>query len=214
MSRLSGVPYGMNIARIIGRSFAVALVASVIRAEDSMNAQAQPSAGTETATFAGGCFWCVEAIFQSLDGIVKITPGYTGGHVKNPSYEQICSGGTGHAEAIRIEYDPSKVSFEELLDLFWQAHDPTQLNRQGSDIGTQYRSAIFYRGEAQKKSAEESIRKLAASGTYSGKIVTTLEPAGDFYEAEDYHRNYYRKNSDAPYCVFVIRPKMKKLGIE
>ena len=204
----------MNTARIIGRSLFIALIASVIRAEDAMNAQAQPLVGTETATFAGGCFWCGEAIFQSLDGVTKITPGYTGGHVKDPSYDQVCSGDTGHAEAIRIEYDPSKVHFEELLNLFWQAHDPTQLNRQGADIGTQYRSAIFYHGEAQKKTAEDSIRKLAASGTYPGKIVTTLEPAGDFYEAEDYHQNYYRKNSNAPYCVFVIRPKLKKLGIE
>ena len=203
----------MNIARVIGRSLFIALIASIIRAEDSMNASEQQP-GTETATLAGGCFWCTEAVFQSLDGVVNVTPGYTGGHVKDPSYEQVCAGNTGHAEALRIKYDPSKVRFEELLDLFWQAHDPTQLNRQGADIGTQYRSAIFYHGEAQKKAAEESIRKLAASKTYPGKIVTTLEPAGTFYEAEDYHLNYYRRNANAPYCVFVIRPKMKKLGLE
>ena len=214
MSRLSGVPYGMNIARIIGRSLLVAVVASVVRAEDAVNAQEQPSVRTETATLAGGCFWCLEAAFQSLDGVIRVTPGYTGGHVKDPSYEQVCSGETGHAEAVRIEFDPSKVGFEDLLDLFWQIHDPTQLNRQGSDIGTQYRSAIFYHGKVQKKTAEESIRQLAASGTCKGKIVTALEPAGKFYEAEDYHRNYYRNNYNAPYCTFVIRPKMKKLGLE
>ena len=167
---------------------------------------------TETATFASGCFWCTEAVFEQMPGVLKVTSGYTGGHVAHPTYEQVCGGDTGHAEATQIEFDPTKTSFEKLLGTFWHAHDPTQLNRQGNDVGTQYRSAIFYHGAEQKKIAEESKKKAAAD--FSDPIVTEIVPAGIFYPAEDYHQEYYRLHKRQPYCQYVIRPKLKKLGLE
>jgi peptide-methionine (S)-S-oxide reductase len=180
----------------------------------STPADAGPTSGAERATFAAGCFWCVEAVFQKVDGVASVKSGYIGGHVKNPTYQQVCGGNTGHAEAIQIEYDPNVARYEDLLDLFWRAHDPTQLNRQGADVGTQYRSAIFYHSEAQRVAAEASKKALAASGAYPGPIVTEISPATEFYTAEAYHQNYYRDNPRAPYCALVIRPKMKKLGLE
>ena len=165
----------------------------------------------ETATFANGCFWCSEAIFKRLNGIKSVLPGYSGGQVKNPTYEQVCTGGTGHAESIQIEFDPKVMNFEKILDIFWRTHDPTTLNRQGNDIGTQYRSAIFYHNPKQKEIAEKSKRDLENEGVYKDPVVTEIAPFSGFYVAEDYHKNYYDENRDAPYCSYIIDPKVHKL---
>ena len=165
---------------------------------------------TDTATFGTGCFWCTEAIFQQLKGVVKVTSGYSGGFIENPDYKQVCTGTTGHAECLNIIYDTSQISFDELLEAFWQTHDPTTLNRQGNDIGTQYRSVVFYRNEAQKNSTEKYKTELNKSGAWANPVVTTLEPFVKFYPAEDYHQNYYNNNSAQGYCQFVIRPKLEK----
>ena len=164
----------------------------------------------EKATFGTGCFWCTEALFQDLDGVAKVESGYTGGHVDNPTYKQVCAGTTGHAEVVQITYDPQKITFEELLEVFWQVHDPTTLNRQGNDVGTQYRSAIFYHNEEQKKLAEKYKKELDASGAWDDPIVTEITPYSKFYVAEDYHQNYYNLNSSQPYCRYVIQPKLEK----
>jgi peptide-methionine (S)-S-oxide reductase len=166
----------------------------------------------ETATFGAGCFWCVEAVFERIDGVLSVEAGYAGGTVPNPTYEQVCTGKTGHAEVAHITYDPGKVSYDRLLDLFWKAHDPTTLNRQGGDVGTQYRSAIFYNDENQKKIAEESKKK--AAGLFEEPIVTQIVPLTKFFPAENYHQDYYRNNPHAPYCTFVIKPKLSKLHLE
>jgi peptide-methionine (S)-S-oxide reductase len=166
---------------------------------------------TEIATIANGCFWCTEAIFKRLNGIESILPGYAGGSVKDPSYDQVCMGITGHAESIQIKFDPTIISFKKILNIFWHTHDPTTLNRQGNDIGTQYRSAIFYHDENQKEIAEKSKKDLEREGTYKGSIVTEITPFKNFYVAEDYHKNYYDNHLDAPYCNFVIDPKIHKL---
>ena len=165
----------------------------------------------ETATLANGCFWCSEAIFKRLKGVKSVLPGYSGGQVKNPSYEQVCSGRTGHAESIQIEFDPKIINFEKILDIFWRTHDPTTLNRQGNDVGTMYRSAIFYHDQKQKEIAEKSKNALENEGTYKDPIVTEITPYRDFYVAEDYHKNYYENNQNAPYCNFIINPKVSKL---
>ena len=165
----------------------------------------------ETATLAGGCFWCTEAIFKRLKGVVSVLPGYAGGAVENPSYEQVCLGNTGHAEAIQIEFDSSEIPFEKILDIFWNTHNPTTLNQQGNDIGTQYRSEIFYHNKKQKETAEKSKIELEKSGIYKDPIVTKITPFTNFYLAEDYHKNYFDKNADAPYCNFIISPKIHKL---
>ena len=165
---------------------------------------------TDTATFGTGCFWCTEAIFQELKGVLKVTSGYSGGTVKNPSYEDVCSGTTGHAECLQIIYDPKVISFDELLEVFWEAHDPTTLNRQGNDVGTQYRSVIFYHDTEQKKKAEEYKVKLDKSGAYNNPIVTEITAFSHFYPAENYHQDYYRLHGSQPYCTFVIRPKVEK----
>ncbi|GCC53137.1 peptide-methionine (S)-S-oxide reductase [Chryseotalea sanaruensis] len=164
----------------------------------------------EIATFGNGCFWCTEAIFQRVEGVEKVVSGYTGGAVKNPTYKEVCTGLTGHAEAIQITFDPRKISFTELLEIFWQTHDPTTLNRQGADVGTQYRSAIFYHNETQKKLAEEYKQKLNAAGAFDKPIVTEITQAVVFYTAENYHQNYYNLNGKAPYCSYVIEPKLEK----
>ncbi len=166
----------------------------------------------EKATFGAGCFWCVEAVFQRIDGVKSVVPGYAGGKKENPTYKEVCSGNTGHAEVAQITFDPSKVSFEKLLDVFWQAHDPTTLNRQGADQGTQYRSAIFFENANQKQSAEKS--KKEAQQDFDDPIVTEIQPLVKFYEAEDYHHNYYNENQFQPYCQFVIKPKLKKLKLD
>lgn len=169
------------------------------------------TATLDTATFGNGCFWCTEAIFQQLNGVVKVTSGYSGGAVDNPTYKQICSGTTGHAECLQIVYDPSVISFDELLEVFWVTHDPTTLNRQGADVGTQYRSVVFYHNEAQKESAAHYKTALNNSGAFANPVITTLEPAAQFYPAEDYHQNYYNDNKYTnSYCAVVIRPKLEK----
>lgn len=165
----------------------------------------------EKATFAGGCFWCTEALFLEIKGVEKVLPGYTGGKVENPTYEEVCEGTTGHAEAIEITYNPELVSYEDLLEVFFGTHDPTTLNRQGADVGTQYRSEIFYHSEAQKKAAENFISLLNTQNIYGKKVVTKISPAVTFYVAEDYHKNYYNRNKNQGYCMAVIAPKLDKL---
>ncbi|AWI26603.1 peptide-methionine (S)-S-oxide reductase MsrA [Flavobacterium pallidum] len=167
--------------------------------------------GMEVATFAGGCFWCTEAIFLELDGVKSVVSGYTGGARPNPTYEQVSSGATGHAEATQITFDPKKISFGELLEVFFATHDPTTLNRQGNDIGTQYRSEIFYHSDAQKQTAEDYIKQLTAAKTYPDPIVTKVSPAVTFYAAENYHQNYYNQNKGQSYCHYVITPKVEKV---
>jgi peptide-methionine (S)-S-oxide reductase len=168
----------------------------------------------EVATLANGCFWCSEAIFKRLKGVKSVVPGYSGGIVEDPSYDLVCTGKTGHAEAIQIEFDPKVIPFERILDIFWHTHDPTTLNRQGNDVGTQYRSAIFYHNQKQKEVAEQSKMELEKEGSYKGSIVTEITPFNDFYVAEDYHKNYYDNNQAAPYCNFVIDPKVRKLVLK
>lgn len=165
---------------------------------------------TETATIANGCFWCTEAIFQQLRGVISVNPGYSGGKRENPSYEQVSTGVSGHAEAIQIVFDPEIISYKTILDVFWHTHNPTTLNQQGNDIGTQYRSAIFYHDEAQKQIAEKSKQEFESEGIYTNPIVTEITPFRNFYEAEEYHKNYYKNNPNAPYCTFVIEPKLEK----
>lgn len=166
---------------------------------------------TEYAVLAGGCFWCVEAVYERIEGVKSAVSGYTGGAVPNPTYQQVCNGDTGHAEAVRIAYDPDLISFADILEVFWKSHDPTTLNRQGNDIGTQYRSAIYYSSDEQKKLAEESM--TAAQKSYSDEIVTEIAPLGEFYVAEEYHQDYFSINPNAGYCQFVIEPKLKKLDL-
>lgn len=169
--------------------------------------------GTEnldTATFGTGCFWCTEAIFQQLKGVKKVSSGYSGGTVPNPTYKQVSEGNTGHAECIEIVYDPAEISYDELLEVFWQTHDPTTLNRQGNDVGPQYRSVIFYHNQEQKEKAEKYKAALDKSGAFADPIVTEISPASTFYIAEDYHQDYYNNNGSQPYCYFVIKPKLEK----
>jgi peptide-methionine (S)-S-oxide reductase len=166
--------------------------------------------GMALATFGNGCFWCTEAIFQQLNGVTMVVSGYAGGKVKNPSYKEVCSGLTGHAEVIQITYDPTVISYDELLEVFWQTHDPTTLNRQGADVGTQYRSVVFYHTDEQKQLAESYKKKLNESGAFDNPIVTEISPLSEYYPAEDYHQNYYNLNGSAPYCSYVIQPKLEK----
>jgi len=168
--------------------------------------------GAALSTFGGGCFWCLEAVYDRIEGVVSVTSGYAGGTVKNPTYEQVCTGTTGHAEVVQVAYDPAKTSYEDLLDIFWKAHDPTTLNRQGADVGTQYRSIILYHDEAQKAAAQRSLTKAQAG--FKDRIVTEIAPLGVFWKAEDYHQDYYNANKSAGYCRVVISPKLKKLGLE
>ena len=166
----------------------------------------------EKSTFGAGCFWCVEAVFERLPGVQSVVAGYAGGTKVDPSYEEICTGKTGHAEVARISFDPKKLSFEKLLEMFWKAHDPTTLNRQGADVGTQYRSVIFYHDEKQKLAAEKSKRE--ASKNFADPIVTEIQPLREFYQAENYHQDYFRNNPNAPYCRIVIQPKLEKLKLK
>ncbi len=164
----------------------------------------------ETATFGAGCFWCVEAIFQRLKGVEDVKSGYMGGKIKNPTYREVCSGLTGHAEVIQIKYNPEIITYRELLEVFFQIHDPTTLNRQGADVGTQYRSVIFYHNDAQKELAEKIKKELNDNKVFDNPVVTEISPASTFYVAEDYHQNYYNQNGSEPYCSFVIQPKLEK----
>lgn len=168
------------------------------------------SSKTDTATFGAGCFWCVEAVFQDLEGVISVASGYSGGNIKNPSYKEICTGRTGHAEVCQLVYDPTKISFDELLQVFWKTHDPTTLNRQGNDSGTQYRSVIFYHTEEQKQLAEKYKAELNKSGAWDNPVITEISPFTVFYKAEDYHQNYFNQNGEEPYCRFVIQPKVDK----
>ena len=168
------------------------------------------SGATESITLGGGCFWCVEAVYQRLEGVISVVSGYAGGHVDNPSYEAVCSGSTGHAEVCQIEFDPSILTFEEVLEVFWGTHDPTTKDRQGNDVGTQYRSVIFYHDESQGKLARTYLKQLDDSGTWSNPIVTEVEVLAKFYRAEDYHQDYFNQNPDQGYCSFIIRPKLAK----
>lgn len=165
----------------------------------------------QIAVFGGGCFWCTEAIYQNLRGVISVGPGYTGGHVPNPTYEQVAMGDTGHAESIEVVFDPEEISYADLLNVFFGTHDPTTPNRQGHDIGEEYRSAIFYASVQQKQEAEKFIQQLESDKIFPDSIVTELAPLGEFYEAEDYHKNYYERNKDKPYCQIVINPKIAKL---
>lgn len=165
----------------------------------------------EQATFGAGCFWCVEAVFQRINGVEKIVSGYAGGKNKNPTYKEICTGETGHAEVCQITYDPSKVTFDELLEVFWKTHDPTTLNRQGNDEGTQYRSVVFYHNDTQKQLAEKYKKELNEVKAYDKPIITEISALPEFYVAEDYHQNYYNQNPEQGYCAFVIAPKVEKL---
>jgi peptide-methionine (S)-S-oxide reductase len=164
----------------------------------------------ETATLAGGCFWCLEAVFQQLKGVEKVESGYAGGHAMNPSYEQVCMGTTGHAEVVRVTFDPDVISFADLLDVFFTIHDPTTVDRQGHDVGTQYRSAIFYEDQAQEASARNAVRELTARQTYDDPIVTQITPLDTFYPAEEYHRDYFLRNPNQAYCAAVVAPKVAK----
>lgn len=178
--------------------------------QDNMVTSADSLPTAATAIFASGCFWCTEAVFGAVRGVSKAESGYIGGHVAQPSYKQVCGGDTGHAEAVRVTYDPKVISYGELLGIFFATHDPTQLNRQGNDIGTQYRSAIFYDKETEKQAAESYIQELEQKNIFDGPIVTQLEPASTFYPAEDYHQDYFAQNPAQPYCMAVVAPKVVK----
>jgi peptide-methionine (S)-S-oxide reductase len=173
--------------------------------KDQINQQ-----GKQLATFGAGCFWCIEACFQDLKGVISVVPGYAGGHKDHPTYKEVCSGQTGHAEVAQVVFDPSVISYEELLEAFWFVHDPTQLNRQGNDIGTQYRSVIFYHNEEQKSAALKYRQKLEAEKVWDKPIVTEIVEINNYFEAEDYHHNYYQNNPGNPYCQSVVRPKVDK----
>ncbi|MBI1769384.1 MAG: peptide-methionine (S)-S-oxide reductase MsrA [Bacteroidetes bacterium] len=185
----------------------LAVLASLTIAQNKNNME---SSELKTATFGAGCFWCTEAVFLSVNGVTKVVSGYSGGKVKSPTYKEVCSGLTGHAEVTQITYDPKKVSFEDLLEVFWNTHDPTTLNRQGADEGTQYRSAVFYNDEKEKKIAEQYKKQLEAAHIYKNPIVTEISPLINFYAAEDYHQNYFALNPNQGYCQYVIRPKVEK----
>ncbi|TGE04560.1 peptide-methionine (S)-S-oxide reductase MsrA [Hymenobacter fodinae] len=190
--------------------FAVALLLARIRATRNI-ITSELDKYMEQATFGAGCFWCVEAVFQNLNGVEKVVSGYTGGKIANPTYKEVCSGLTGHAEVIQITYDPAKITFEELLEIFWKTHDPTTLNRQGADTGTQYRSAIFYHNEEQRQLAEAYKQKLNEAHAFPNPIVTEIVPLPTFYAAENYHQDYYNQNGQQPYCQFVVKPKVDKV---
>jgi peptide-methionine (S)-S-oxide reductase len=177
----------------------------------SVEVQGEIMSETELATLAGGCFWCVEAPMKELRGVEAVTSGYAGGDVEDPTYEAVCSGKTGHAEVVQVEFDPGVVSYRELLEVFFAVHDPTTLNRQGPDVGSQYRSAVFYHSEAQRETAEALIEEFEREGVYDGDVVTEVEPLETFYEAEEYHQDYYEKNPNQPYCAVQIPPKLEKV---
>ena len=183
-----------------------------LRERATMTNAPKSTESRQTITLGAGCFWCVEAIFEQYDGVEKVASGYMGGTTPNPTYQQVCSGDTGHAEVIQVQFDATKISLPQILNVFWQAHDPTTLNRQGNDVGTQYRSAIFYENEEQRQIAEDSKANVASS--FQKPIVTEIKPATEFYPAEDYHQEYYRLNKTQPYCQLVIRPKLDKLGLK
>ena len=202
----------MKLVALAACALAVSLTGLNAADKKVMNNQSSApgsSKATERITFGGGCFWCIEAVFARLDGVQAAISGYAGGQTANPTYKEVCNGDTGHAEVVQIEFDPRKTSFEKMLEIFWAAHDPTTLNRQGADVGTQYRSVIFYENDAQKVAAEKS--KKAAQKEFSSPIVTEIVPLTKFYPAEDYHQDYFELNGRQPYCQAVIAPKLRKL---
>jgi peptide-methionine (S)-S-oxide reductase len=201
--------FKLKIIGILIISF-ITLLNQSIKAKDIMVDPQKVEMKVEKATFGAGCFWCVEAIFERVKGVIKVQSGYSGGHVKNPAYKEVCSGTTGHAEVCQLTFNPDKISYIELLEIFWQTHDPTTLNRQGNDTGTQYRSVIFCHTEEQKRLAEEMKKRLNNEHIFANPIVTEVVAYKDFYPAEDYHEDYYSKNPDQPYCSVVITPKVKK----
>lgn len=196
-------------SKILAFTFSLFLSGTYAMSDET---SANASANTETITLGAGCFWCVEAVYQRIDGVTDAVSGYMGGHADNPSYKAVCTGQTGHAEVVKVSFDSSKVSLEEILNVFWTAHDPTTLNRQGADVGTQYRSAIYFESEEQQKIAQASLEK--ASEKFRDPIVTEITAASTFWPAEDYHQEYYDLNKSYPYCQAVITPKLKKLGLE
>ena len=189
-------------------SFITTIILGFIMAETENNTQQE----IEHATFGAGCFWCVEAVFDRLDGVMDVRAGYTGGTTENPTYEEVCSGKSGHAEVVQIDYNPHVIRYEKLLDVFWEAHDPTTLNRQGADIGTQYRSVLFYHIDKQREIAAKTMKRADQSGMYAHPIVTEIMLLGIFYPAESHHQDYYQVNPNAPYCQVVIKPKLDKLN--
>jgi peptide-methionine (S)-S-oxide reductase len=184
---------------------------SAARADEGALKENTMGRSGNVATLGGGCFWCLEAVYERIEGVNSVISGYAGGTTVDPTYEEVCSGRTGHAEVVRIEYDPERISYEEILDIFWKAHDPTTLNRQGADTGSQYRSIILYHDEMQKRAAEKSIKK--AGPLFDGPIVTELRPIERFYPAEEYHQDYFDRNRLAGYCMIVIQPKLKKMNL-
>lgn len=185
-----------------------------IKMSEKRDTKPQENLKVEKATFGGGCFWCTEAVFRILDGVIETEVGYAGGDFPNPTYEQVCTGTTGHAEVCQVTYNPEKVSYNKLLDIFFKSHDPTTLNRQGADVGTQYRSVIFYHNEEQKNLAINFIKKLELEKKFSKPIVTQVEPFKNYYRAEEYHKNYFEKNPFSTYCIFVVAPKVDKIKDE
>lgn len=206
--------HALCVCVVVMVGIAAATFTAVSQSMNGSNPVTESGVRLERANFAGGCFWCMEAVFERIKGVKSVISGYSGGTVANPTYEQVCTGTTGHAESVQIEFDPSVVSYEDLLDVFWSSIDPTTLNRQGADEGTQYRSVIFYENREQEEAAAKSKAALAASGEYSDPIVTAIEPLKNFYKAESYHQQYYDNHRSAPYCTLVIRPKLKKLHLE
>lgn len=207
----------MRVSTLVGMILLSLLtIIKACKADTTLPNVSQPMTGgmnndsLEMATFGAGCFWCTEAIFSRLEGVVSVVPGYSGGTVPNPTYEQVCTGTTGHAEVCQITFDPQRISYDELLEVFWKTHDPTTPNRQGNDIGTQYRSVIFYHNQHQRERAEYYKQQLDASGIFGAPIVTEIVPFEQFYPAEDYHRNYFERHPEKAYCALVIRPKVEK----
>jgi len=197
---------------VLGCCAWIGLTADAVETNQMASVKPVPE-GAEVIVLGAGCFWCTEAVFQQIPGVLSVTPGYMGGHVKNPTYEMVCTGDTGHAEVARVVYNPKQIALEKILDVFWEIHDPTSLNQQGNDAGTQYRSAIFYYTDAQKAVAEKS--KAEAAKAFTKPIVTEITKAGEFYPAEGYHQDYYRLNKDRnPYCQIVIAPKLRKLHLK
>jgi peptide-methionine (S)-S-oxide reductase len=208
----SKYPLAVTLGLVLALSAAGIVLWRMTQAEPSTALEPpDPPANKAKATFGNGCFWCTEAVFQQLKGVEAVVSGYSGGKVKNPTYKQVCTGTTGHAEAVQITYDPKVISYEDLLEVFWHTHDPTTLNRQGADVGTQYRSVIFFHNDEQKRLAEQSKKKLAKSGTFTDPIVTEIVPFKEFYRAEAYHQNYFVENGQQPYCRVVINPKVEKM---
>lgn len=211
MNKILAYPLSAMALLFTLQSCAQKQVKPAITSEAKTNTTNMNGANLDTITLGGGCFWCVEAIYQRLNGVESVASGYSGGHVKNPAYREVCNGTTGHAEVVQVTYNPAVVSLEEILKVFFKVHDPTTLNRQGNDVGTQYRSAIFYRTEEQKRIAEEVKSGLDKSGAFDAPIVTEITLFDKFYKAEDYHQNYYNDNKNSnPYCQFVIVPKIEK----